>query len=102
MVCKKESVLERLKRLEEVLSHLETKSCASLEDYQKEKDLQWIIERGLEVVSSPCENDPLFPSPSNVSIGGLNTEFPLNTCGNDALFSSPLNASIRGLNTDSC
>ncbi len=52
MVFKKESVLERLKRFEEVLSHLETKSCTSLEDYQKETDLQWIIERGLEVAST--------------------------------------------------
>lgn len=52
MVFKKESILERLKRLEEVLNSLETKSRISLEDYQSEKDLQWIIERGLEVAST--------------------------------------------------
>ena len=52
MVFKKESVLERLKRLEEVLSNLETKSGVSLEEYQSKTDLQWIIERGLEVAST--------------------------------------------------
>lgn len=52
MVFKKEIVLERLKRLEEVLGSLETKAGVSIEDYQSKKDLQWIIERGLEVAST--------------------------------------------------
>lgn len=52
MVFKKESVLERLKRLEEVLGSLEARAGISIEDYQSERDLQWIIERGLEVAST--------------------------------------------------
>lgn len=52
MVFRKESILERLKRLEEVLSALEAKSSVTLEAYEKDRDIQWFVERGLEIASS--------------------------------------------------
>jgi len=52
MVFKKENILERLKRLEEVLDGLEAKSGVSLEEYERQRDIQWVVERGLEVGSS--------------------------------------------------
>jgi len=52
MVFKKRSVTERLKRLEEVLEKLKKKANVTLEDYQRNTELQWMIERGLELASS--------------------------------------------------
>lgn len=52
MVFRKESVLERLKKLEAVLAKLKEKAEFELEEYLRNTDLQWIIERGLEVASS--------------------------------------------------
>ncbi len=52
MVFREESVIERLKKLEEVLARLREKAGVTLEEYQRDRDLQWIIERGLEVASS--------------------------------------------------
>lgn len=52
MVFKKEHVLERLKHLEEILDRLEMKSGVCFEEYQRERDIQWVVERGLEVGSS--------------------------------------------------
>lgn len=52
MVFRKESVLERLKKLEEVLAKLKERETIKLEEYRQDTDAQWIIERGLEVGSS--------------------------------------------------
>jgi len=52
MVFKRESVVERLKKLEEVLAKLKEKEGLSLEEYRQDTDTQWIIERGLEIASS--------------------------------------------------
>lgn len=52
MVFREESVLERLKKLEDVLTRLGEKANISFEEYLQDKDLQWIVERGLEVASS--------------------------------------------------
>ncbi len=52
MVFKKQSVIERLKKLEEVLSRLKDRSGVTLEEYRWSTDTQWIIERGLELASS--------------------------------------------------
>ncbi|MDI3525783.1 MAG: hypothetical protein PWP42_1033 [Candidatus Atribacteria bacterium] len=52
MVFKKQSVVERLKKLEEVLAKLEDKSGITPEEYRRDTDTQWIIERGLELASS--------------------------------------------------
>lgn len=52
MVFKKESVIERLKKLEEVLAKLRERSEITLEKYKQDTDAQWIIERGLEIASS--------------------------------------------------
>jgi len=52
VVFKKQSVIERLKRLEEVLAKLEGKSRIAPEEYRRDADTQWIIERGLELASS--------------------------------------------------
>ena len=52
MVFKKRSVIERLKKLEEVLSKLKDKAGVALEEYRWSTDTQWIIERGLELASS--------------------------------------------------
>ena len=45
MVFSKESVLERLKKLEAVLSRLKEKANIKFEEYRQNTDLQWIIER---------------------------------------------------------
>jgi len=45
-------VIERLKKLEEVLSRLKDRSGVTLEEYRWSTDTQWIIERGLELASS--------------------------------------------------
>lgn len=52
MVFKRESVIERLKKLEEVLSRLQERAGIPLEEYRQDIDAQWIIERGLEIASS--------------------------------------------------
>ncbi len=52
MVFRKESVIERLKRLEEVLVKLKEKEKITIEEYRQDTDVQWIIERGLEISSS--------------------------------------------------
>ena len=52
MVFKKESILGRLQKLETVLENLQDKPVNNLEQYKSDLDLQWIIERGLEVASS--------------------------------------------------
>jgi uncharacterized protein YutE (UPF0331/DUF86 family) len=52
VVFKKESAIERLKKLEEVLAKLRERAGITLEEYQQDTDAQWIIERGLEIASS--------------------------------------------------
>jgi|Deesub1362A_J573_1020465.scaffolds.fasta_scaffold01134_6 uncharacterized protein YutE (UPF0331/DUF86 family) len=52
MVLKRESVKARLRKLEEVLARLHEKEKVSLDEYKRNVDLQWFIERGLEVASS--------------------------------------------------
>jgi len=52
MVFKKESIIERLKKLEGVLAKLRDRSGITLEEFRQDTDLQWIIERGLEIASS--------------------------------------------------
>ncbi len=52
MVFREQSVTDRLRKLEETLAKLEDKAGITLEEYQQDTDLQWIIERGLEVGSS--------------------------------------------------
>jgi len=52
MVFKQETVTERLKKLEEVLGKLREKAGTTLEEYREDTDIQWIIERGLELASS--------------------------------------------------
>ncbi len=52
MVFKEESVLERLKKLEEVLVRLKKREGITFEEYLQDTDVQWIIERGLEIGSS--------------------------------------------------
>ena len=52
MVFRKESILTRLQRLEAVLENLQDKPVNNLEQYKSDLDLQWIVERGLEVASS--------------------------------------------------
>jgi len=52
MVFKRESVTERLKRLEEVLAKLRERAGITFEEFRGDTDAQWIIERGLEIASS--------------------------------------------------
>ncbi len=52
MVFKKESIIERLKKLESVLANLDEKSVIVMKQYSHDLDLQWVVERGLEVASS--------------------------------------------------
>ncbi len=52
MVFRKESILGRLKKLETVLENLQNKPVNNLDHYRGDLDLQWIVERGLEVASS--------------------------------------------------
>ena len=52
MVFKKDSVIERIKKLEQVLGQLKEKETIELEEYRTDQELQWIIERGLEIASS--------------------------------------------------
>jgi uncharacterized protein YutE (UPF0331/DUF86 family) len=52
MVFSKQSVLERLKKLEEVLAKLKEKECVELTEYKRDTDTQWLVERGLEIASS--------------------------------------------------
>ncbi len=47
MVFKRESVVERLKALQEVLARLSSHQGLSLEEYLSKPDIQWIVERGL-------------------------------------------------------
>ncbi|MGQ9608958.1 MAG: type VII toxin-antitoxin system HepT family RNase toxin [bacterium] len=52
MVFKKESVLEQLKKLEQVIAKLKEREKITLEKYQQDMDVQWITERGLEIGAS--------------------------------------------------
>ncbi len=52
MVFRKESIIERLKKLESVITHLDEKSAKVMKQYRHDLDLQWVVERGLEVASS--------------------------------------------------
>lgn len=52
MVFRKEIIFERLKKLESVLENLKDKPVHSLEQYSRDLDLQWMVERGLELASS--------------------------------------------------
>lgn len=52
MVFSKQSILERLKKLEEVLAKLKEKEYVELAEYKRDTDTQWIVERGLEIASS--------------------------------------------------
>jgi uncharacterized protein YutE (UPF0331/DUF86 family) len=52
MVFREESILERLKKLEEILDQLKDKEGIKLEEYRRDRDVQWIIERGCEVGSA--------------------------------------------------
>jgi len=52
VVFRKENILERLKKLEAVIENLKNKPVHSVEQYSRDLDLQWMIERGLEVASS--------------------------------------------------
>ena len=52
MVLRKESVIERLKKLETIIANLDQKNTSDLKQYSQDLDLQWYIERGLEVGSS--------------------------------------------------
>jgi uncharacterized protein YutE (UPF0331/DUF86 family) len=52
MVFKRSSVKDRLKRLEEVMAKLREKENISLAEYEKDEDIQWMIERGIEIGSA--------------------------------------------------
>jgi len=52
MVLKRESIITRLQKLEEILNKLREKEEASLEQYEHDVNLQWFVERGLELASS--------------------------------------------------
>lgn len=52
MVLKRESINARLRKLNEVLEKPRVKEAISLDEYRNNVDLQWSIERGLEVASS--------------------------------------------------
>jgi len=52
MVLKKETIYARLNKLEEVLAILREKGSVSLEEYKRDVNLQWTIERGLELAAS--------------------------------------------------
>lgn len=52
MVLRKESIIERLKKLDLVIANLGEKSSSAMNRYSQDIDLQWIIERGLQVGSS--------------------------------------------------
>jgi uncharacterized protein YutE (UPF0331/DUF86 family) len=52
VVLKRESIIARLQKLEEVLGRLREKETVSLEEYRRDIDLQWFVERGLELASS--------------------------------------------------
>lgn len=56
MVFKVEAVRTWLKKLAEVLSQLQQKETVSLEQYLQDLDLQWTIERGLELACSAVLN----------------------------------------------
>lgn len=52
MVFREESVIERLKRLDETVARLREHAQVDVAEYRRDTDLQWIIERGLEVGAS--------------------------------------------------
>ena len=52
MVFNKDSILERLMKLEAVLAKLKEKESMGLEEYKGDTDSQWIVERGLEIGAS--------------------------------------------------
>jgi uncharacterized protein YutE (UPF0331/DUF86 family) len=52
VVFSKESVNERLRKLEEVLGKLREREGITREAYRRDTDTQWVIERGLEIASS--------------------------------------------------
>ncbi len=52
MVFRKRTVIERLKKLEAVLRKLEEREQLTRAEYRRDTDIQWIIERGLELGSS--------------------------------------------------
>ena len=52
MVLRRESIITRLQKLEEILHRLREKEGVSLEQYEHDMNLQWFVERGLELASS--------------------------------------------------
>ncbi|MEW6742074.1 MAG: DUF86 domain-containing protein [Planctomycetota bacterium] len=56
MVFKEEAVLERLKRLEEVIARLQRYRGQSREDFLRDTERQWLVERGF-ILAAECVAD---------------------------------------------
>ena len=56
MVIKKETVRERLKRLEEVITRLESCRGQPLDEFRDDVNRQWVVERGF-ILAAECVGD---------------------------------------------
>lgn len=97
MVFREEKVIEQLKNLEAVLRKLGERERLTLEDYRRDTDAQWIIERGLEVGSSV-----IFDIGNHILAGAFRIavdeyEQILDGLRDQGVISPELHAQLRGL-----
>ncbi len=97
MVIKKESILERLKRLEEVIEELEHCRGQPLDAFCKEVQRQWIVERGF-ILAAECVADIAGHILSGrFKVQPADHEDAIRRLAEKGVISSALAAELRGL-----
>ncbi len=96
MVIKKETVRERLKRLEEVIARLDAFRGQPLADFLDDRDRQWIVERGF-ILAAECVGDVATHILSGqFSIQAVDHEDAIRRLAENRVISAPLAAALRG------
>lgn len=96
MVIKKETVRERLKRLEEVIARLESCRGQPLDEFLDDVDRQWVVERGF-ILAAECVGDVAAHILSGrFSIQPVDHEDAIKRLAEKRIISSSLAAALRG------
>ena len=96
MVIKKETVRERLKRLEEVIARLDACRGQPLDAFRKDVQRQWVVERGF-ILAAECVADIAGHILSGkFSIQPADHEEAIERLGEQGVISTSLAAAPRG------
>lgn len=97
MVIKKETVRERLKRLEEVIAQLDACRGQPLDAFRKDVQRQWVVERGF-ILAAECVADIAGHILSGeFSIQPADHEDAIQRLAEKGVISTSLAAGLRGL-----